>query len=123
MDRFVDRNPLYDERTQMVMDNMGLPVQVKHLVPGIPPDTRNWAQFKQWVSRTNVPIPNQQKLGLREIQSDQFKHIIKARDRFGAPNTNALGGLPPNPPISEFTPQQLQRFRQELLNFTKAPAE
>lgn len=129
MNRFRGGNPLQHPQAQMIMDNMDLPPQVSQLIPGVPPDAKKWGQFKAWVSQTNAGIPDQQKQMLRNIQLGQFKRMVMSHGQGGvpqqpgAPTANPLGNLPPNTPIPDVTPQEIQQFRMSQQNFREAPEE
>ncbi|KKY38639.1 hypothetical protein UCDDA912_g01332 [Diaporthe ampelina] len=129
MNRLRGGNPLQHPQAQMIMDNMDLPGQVMQIIPGIPPDAKKWGQFKAWVSQTNAPIPDHQKHALRSLQLNQFKRMVTSHGQGGtpqqpgAPNQNAIANLPPNTPIPEVTPQEIQQFRMSQQNFREAPEE
>ncbi|KAK7717406.1 hypothetical protein SLS64_002898 [Diaporthe eres] len=129
MNRFRGANPLQHPQAQMIMDNMDLPGQVMQIIPGIPPDAKKWGQFKAWVAQTNAPIPDQQKHALRSLQLNQFKRMVQSHGQAGAPqqpgapNQNTIANLPPNTPIPEVTPQEIQQFRMSQQNFREAPEE
>jgi hypothetical protein len=127
--RFRGGNLLQHPQAQMIMDNMDLPPQVTQLIPGIPPSPQKWGQFKEWASKTNAPIPDQQKQMLRHIQLAQFKRLVMSHGQGevpqqpGAPTANAFANLPPNTPMPNVTPQEIQQFRMSQQNFREAPEE
>ncbi|KAJ0116525.1 hypothetical protein J7T55_007505 [Diaporthe amygdali] len=129
MNRMRGGNPLQHPQAQMIMDNMDLPPNVTQNIPGIPPDAKKWGQFKAWVSQTNAPIPDQQKAILRQLQVNQFRRMVASHGQGGmpqqpgAPAPNAMANLPPNTPIPEVTPQEIQQFRMSQQNFREAPEE
>lgn len=129
MARFRGGNPLQHPQAQMIMDNMDLPGQVTQIIPGVPPEAKKWSQFKAWVAQTNAPIPDQQKHALRSIQLQQFKRMVQshgqggAPQQPGAPNPNPMANLPPNTPLPEVSPQEIQSFRMSQQNFREAPEE
>lgn len=125
MNRFREGNPLHHPQAQMIMDNMDLPPQIRQMIPGIPPDAKKWGQFKAWVSQTDAPIPDEQKLALRSIQLQQFKRMVQPHGQGTPPqpNPNTIAGLPPNTPIPEVSPQEIQQFRMSQQSFREAPEE
>lgn len=125
MNRFQGANPLHHPQAQMIMDNMDLPPQARQIIPIIPPDAKKWGQYKAWVSQTDAPIPDQQKQALRSIQLQQFKRMVQSHGQGPTPqpNPNTTTALPPNTPIPEVTPQEIQQFRMSQQSFREAPEE
>lgn len=125
MNRFRDVNPLTHPQAQIIMDNMDLPHDMRQIIPGIPPDAKKWGQFKAWVSQTKPPIPDRQKQELRSIQLQQFKRMVQSHGQGTTPQPNPYltTALPPNTPIPEVTPQEIQQFRMSQQSFREAPEE
>ncbi|KAL2016483.1 hypothetical protein VTK56DRAFT_3479 [Thermocarpiscus australiensis] len=127
---------------QASMNSMDIPPAILSQLRGsLPPDTRKWAQLRQFCSNNPSAIPITTQNQLHVLQMQQFRSLWEKK-RLAAsfpqgpqpPNAptqqqqaNHSLALPPGvqypPNISQVTPQELESFRKSYPRFQTMPDE